>query len=400
MAKRKDNVYDFPGEEYQSSKERIREKLIKRLKARVYTILLLVAIVAIAVISYVMYERSKVYETLSVQRTVPFSPAAGAYIEDFDGTVLMYSKDGAGAMDEKGNLLWNQTYDMQNPMHSMCGDTVAFADYGGATIYVQRKGGDSYEVVTDMPIRKITVSDNGVVAAVLEDVGVTWIYLYDSNGDVISYFRTTMEKSGYPVDLDISPSAELVAVSYYYIDVGETKSSVAFYNFGGVGQNNIDNYVSGYNYKNSLVPMVRFLSNSYSFALSDERISIYEGSQKPTSLVDTFITEDILSVYYDESHIAVITRNNDSSDRYKLTVYSNKGKVITEKEFDFDYSEVVFGNNQYVIYGNTDIYVATMDGRTRLEYKYDKPVRKIIPTSSATKYILVTESSIDTVQMK
>lgn len=394
------NISDFPGKENISPKKWMRQQRIKRLKTRIYTILIVLFLILAVVIAYFTYERTKVYSNLECVNSVAFSTSESASITEFAGSILSYSKDGAQSTDSEGNLLWNQTFDMQNPMSSICGNTVAFADYGGSVIYVQTKDAEGYEINTDMPIRKITVSDKGIVAAILEDVNVTWIYLYDSNGEQIACFRTTMENSGYPVDFDISPSGELVGVSYYYLDIGDVKSSVAFYNFGDVGQNNIDNYVSGYNYKDSLVPIVRFLSNSNVFALSSERLTIYKGAQKPVSNQEIFLSEDVLSVFYDEPYIGVVFRNNDGDSEYRLVVYSADGEKLSEKEFDFDYSAVVFGNGQYALYGNTDVCISTVNGKVKFEKQYGKSVRLMIPTASPTKYVIVTDSSIDTVQMK
>lgn len=394
------NIEDFPGQDGLSPKEKLRKQFFKRLRARIYTVVFIVVVAAAIVISYFTYERTKVYTGTEVLESVVFDVSSGARVESFAGGIMTYSKDGAQAIDSKGNLLWNRTFDMQNPMAEICGKTVAFADYGGSMIYLQTADGESSEIGTDMPIRKIAVSDNGVVAAVLEDVKVTWIYLYNSNGDTIAYFRTTMEKSGYPVNLDITPSGNIVAVSYYSLDIGDIKSSVAFYNFGDVGQNSIDNYVSGYNYKDSLVPIVKFLSNSASFALSAERLAVYEGSEKPVSVKDAFLDKEVLSVFNNNEYIGIILRNGADKEKYLLQIYSAKGNLLEQKAFDFDYSEVVFSNDQYVLYGNTDIYIGTIDGREKLSMEYELPIKLVIPTSSSTKYIIVTESSVDTVQLK
>ena len=394
------NIEDFPGQDGLSPKEKLRKQFFKRLRARIYTVVFIVVVAAAIVISYFTYERTKVYTGTEVLESVVFDVSSGARVESFAGGIMTYSKDGAQAIDSKGNLLWNRTFDMQNPMAEICGKTVAFADYGGSMIYLQTADGESSEIGTDMPIRKIAVSDNGVVAAVLEDVKVTWIYLYNSNGDTIAYFRTTMEKSGYPVNLDITPSGNIVAVSYYSLDIGDIKSSVAFYNFGDVGQNSIDNYVSGYNYKDSLVPIVKFLSNSASFALSAERLAVYEGSEKPVSVKDAFLDKEVLSVFNNNEYIGIILRNGADKEKYLLQIYSSKGNLLEQKAFDFDYSEVVFSNDQYVLYGNTDIYIGTIDGREKLSMEYELPIKLVIPTSSSTKYIIVTESSVDTVQLK
>ena len=193
---------------------------------------------------------------------------------------------------------------------------------------------------------------------------------------------------------------KVLGVSYYHLDIGDIMSSIAFFNFGEVGQNSIDNYVSGYNYQDSLVPLVKFLSDSHSFALSGARLTIFEGSEKPVSLKEIFIDEEVLSVFNDSEHIGIVVRPNDGKNTYKLRIYSDKGILLSEKPFDFDYSGVVFSEGQYVLYGNTDIFVGTVDGREKFSYEYEMPIRLVIPTSSPTKYIIVTESSIDTVQLR
>ena len=395
-----DNIREFPKQEELSSKKKIRQKLLKRIRARIYTILFVVILVGSCVTAYVMYERNKVYDTLTVSESVLFTPASGTKIMEFDGNIMTYSKDGAGATDAKGNLLWNITFDMQNPMVAMGGKTVAFADYGGTRIYVQGSDSKGYEVGTDMQVRNIAVSDNNVVVAVLEDTDVNWIYLYNSNGDIVAKFKTTMEKSGYPVDVCISPSGEVVGVSYYFLDIGNVRSSVAFYNFGDVGQNYIDNLVSAYNYTDSLVPIVRFLSNGYAFSLSSSRLSVFEGAHKPVNLKDTLLSDEVKAVFYDEKYIGVVFANTGSQDKYRLEIYSEKGDPIQTKTFDFDFSNVVFGSDQFTIYGNDRLYVGTMGGKTKLELETDDTLRLVIPTSSPTKFIIVTDNSIKTVIMQ
>ena len=74
----------------------------------------------------------------------------------FDGYLLNYSKDGAGCMDTKGNAVWNQTFEMQNPIVDICQNVVAIGDYNGRTIYVMNTGGPMGNITTNRPIRNIT----------------------------------------------------------------------------------------------------------------------------------------------------------------------------------------------------------------------------------------------------
>ncbi len=394
------NIRRFPGAEEESAGKRINRTIRHRNFSRLYKIFLLLLIIGAMIIAYLIYEKTKVYESVTPISKVARAENAGTTIMEFGGNILTYSKDGAGAVDADGKLLWNQTFDMQSPMVSTCGDTVAFADYGGSTIYLQTAEGFEGSIETNMPIRKITVSSKGYVAAILEDTAVTWIYMYDLNGTEIAYFRTTMEKSGYPVDLDISPSGELIMVSYYYVDINDVQSRVAFFNFGDVGQNNIDNYVSGYNYNDTLVPVVRFLDDDTSYSLSPDRMSIYSGAHKPVSISDMFVNDEILAVFDSKDAIGIIYRNISTENRYKLVIYSDAGKELSSFEFDFDYTGVAFGNGNYILYGDSNIYIATYSGEKKYEGSYEEPIRLVIPTNNASRYVFVTPDYIETVEFK
>ena len=395
-----DNVVKFRSDIEETGLERAKRKVRKHRFARVYRIGIIVLVVAGVLAAYFIYEKTKTFTSYSITNSVDYSLADGAKVVEFDGNILTYSKDGAGAVDSTGKLLWNQTFDMQNPLISMCGDTVAFADYGGSSIYVQTSDGQSATVSTDMPIRKIRTSSSGYVVAVLEDTDVTWIYHYDMNGNENAYFRTTMEKSGYPLDLDISPDGELICVSYYYLDCDDVKSSVAFYDFGSVGQNYIDNYVSGYNYSDIMVPYVKFLDNETAIAVSSERMSVYAGAHKPVSISDMFSSDEILSVYTGADAVAIVYRNSSSEAKYRLEIYDKTGKMTGSREFDFDYSNVTLKNNMVVLYGDRNIYIGSFDGTVKFEGTYEEDIHLIIPTVSIDKYIILTDSTIDTVAFK
>lgn len=395
------NIRRFPGaEDDETAMERIKRKENRRRSTRAKKILIVLAVVIVLVALYIYYSKTKKYESYQVVNSVGRTSTGLSDLVNFDNTIMTYSKDGAGAVDATGKLLWNQTFTMQNPIMSMSGDFVAFADYGGSTIYYQYKSGEAGSVSTSMPIRKIAAASGGYVAAVLEDTDVTWIYMYDLNGTEIAYFRTTIEKSGYPLDIAISPNGELVAVSYYYVDVDDTKSSVAFYNFGDVGQNNIDNYVSGYNYVDTIVPLVKFINNEHSFAISPERLCIYGDSHKPMAKADILLNDEVLSVYNGKDAIAIVLRNNSIDNKYRLELYDLQGRKLSEKEFNFDYTGVSFGNEHVIIYGDLHMYIASYTGRMRYEGNYTEPILLMEPTSSEKKYVIVSDNSIDTLELK
>lgn len=376
----------------------------EKIKSHKFTIfyrgvLVLILIAAIAVVLNIQW-KNKVYTESVVISSIETATQQNAKLLPFAGYILSYSKDGANCIDAKGTAVWNETFEMQNPMIDVCQNVAAIGDYNGRSIYVMNTSGLMGQITTNKPLRDFCVSANGVVAAVLDDADVTLIYLYDTQGQELVHFRTTMQESGYPFSVSISPDGKLVCVSYLFVDSGEMKSSVAFYNFGEVGQNNTDNYVSGYDYLDVVVGYTRFLDAKTAFAVSDDRIMFFAGAQKPVSIAECLLGEDVQKIYYSDNYVGLVFISTDSSNRYRLDVYNKSGQLTSSIDFDIEYSDIVFTQEQIVIYNESECRIYSMSGVQKYGGMFDKAVYTLIPTSTAYKYIVVTADSIDTIEMK
>ena len=256
------------------------------------------AIVLLTVIVVYVSWRDREYSEAEISLDATISNSADSKVISLGGNIVQYSKDGVSCYSSTGQPVWNQTYEMQNPIAHTCNSVIAIGDYNGHNIYVSNTNGAMGVVDTNLPIRDFCVSSQGVVAAVLDGTDVTWIYLYDSEGNTLANFKTTMKDSGYPISISLSPNAELLCVSYLYPEEGALKTSVAFFNFGSVGQNSIDNYASGYDYPGVVVPYVQFINGNTAFALSDDRIMFYAGDQKPVSKSESLMGDEQVRAVY------------------------------------------------------------------------------------------------------
>ena len=363
------------------------------------TILVVILIMAVGGALYVQW-KNKVYTENTVVFSTEVHITQDSTLVPFSGYLLTYSKDGAGCMDIRGNAVWNQTFEMQNPIVDVCQDVEAVGDYNGRTIYVMNTTGVMGSITTNRPVRDFCVASNGVVAAVLDDADTTWIYLYDSQGKELIYFRTTMKDSGYPVKVAISPSGELVCVSYLFVDSGQMKSSVAFYNFGAVGKNNVNNYVSGYDYSNSVVPLVRFLDNGSVFGVSDDRVMFFGGAQKPVSVAEKFLEDDVQGVYYGDEYIGLVFNSTQSDNRYRLDVYHKSGELRQTIEFNINFKDILFHEDQIIIYNESECCIYNSGGAEKYSGNFSRTVLLLIPQSSVRRYMVVTPDSIDTIELK
>ena len=398
------NVRDYLKKKKERQDDRYRVSYREKIKSHKFTIfyrtfLVIVLIVAIILALYIQW-KNKVYTQVAVLSSAEINIVQGSGLLPFSGYLLTYSKDGASCMDVKGNAVWNQTFEMQNPIVDVCQNVVAIGDYNGRNIYIMDTGGVLGSITTNKPMRDFCVSAKGVVAVVLDDTDITWIYLYDASGKELVGFRTTMKDSGYPISVSISPNAQLVCVSYLYVDGGQVKSSVAFYNFGDVGKNSTNNYVSGYDYLDVVVPFTRFLDDRSLFAVSDDRIMFYSGAQKPISVAESLISDNVQSVFYGEEYVGLVYISRESSNRYRLDVYHKSGELRQSIEFDIEYSDILFHDDQIIIYNESECAIYNSSGMEKYSGRFDKSVLELIPQSNAYRYMLVTPDSVDSVELQ
>lgn len=376
-----------------------KEKIHKHKLFTLYRVLLVVVAVLVIVVLVAIQYKNRVYDGYEVIDTYEKEEIKGIVEVPLSNTVLTYSKDGAHCTDAKGNVLWNQTYEMQSPMLSVCEDVVALADYNGGTIYIYNTAGKMGTVNTTMPIRHMTVAANGVVAAVLDEGDTTWVVVFNTEGDKLVDFKKTMKNSGYPISVSLSSNGLLCAISYMYVDMGEIKSSIAFYNFGEVGKNQADNLVCGYEFVDCIIPCVQFIGTRNAFAVGDDRVVFFAGIQKPENIATVLVSEEIRAVYYNKEYVGLVFANERGSG-YRLDVYNTSGEKVISKEFDMEYINILFDNKNFLIYNETEVYLGTMDGIEKYRGNFDKAITTIIPTGTSYRYTLVTKDSIDTIRMR
>lgn len=379
-----------------------KEKIVLYKLASVYRVLLILALLATVIILMAMRYKQQVYVDYDIISSIKRETSSGAADVRLGSAVLTYSKDGAHCMDAKGSVNWNQTFEIQNAKLAVSGATVAIGNYNGRNIYIADSDKLVGEITTTMPIRDIAVSENGTVTAVLSDTDVTWVNTYTSQGKLDREGRTHMDDSGYPISLSLSPNGQLLCVSYVYVDAGVLRTRVVFYDFSLVGSNVSDSFASAWNYTDMLIPEVRFVSNDKAFAVGDKMLIIYSGSHKPSPEAGHQLDEEVQSVFYSDRYIGLVFYSDNMENRYRIDVYDTANADSKPKSFYFDlnYTDIFFEKNDFVIYNETECLIMTLEGKEKFHGFFPKMVRLMLPAGGSYKYLLVTDTSLDTIQLK
>lgn len=377
-----------------------KEKLARHRLSVVYRIVIAVLLVAGVVGFFIIQMRNRLFEQWKEEFSGEFSQNSEATLETLGENALFYSHDGAYCVNRKGETVWNQTFEMQEPIIDIRDSEMAIGDYNGHTIYVMSADSIVGTIDTGKPIKSLAVSGQGIVAAVLDDSdNVTWIYLYAPDGSAIAYFKTTMGQSGYPLKTAISDNGELVAISYLYMDSLSMKTSVAFYNFGPVGRNEIDNFVSSYDYTDAITPFVRFLGNGNAVALGDSRLSFYAGDQKPISVAEVLLDGVVKSVYWGGDYVALVYNDTSGQSNYKIDIYNKEGELCDTIYESIALTDIAIKGDKIIIYNSQECRYRTIGGNDNFSGEFPEPITKLIPLEKNHQFMVLTGSEIKVLKL-
>ncbi|MCI8694842.1 MAG: hypothetical protein HFH91_19450 [Lachnospiraceae bacterium] len=398
-----DIKYYLKEKEKRERKQRgYKKKIVRHKLTAWYRVLLILFLLAAVIVFMAVRYKNHIYMDYDTLSSIKRETVTGARDVRLGDAVLTYSKDGAHCTDIKGEVSWNQTFEIQNAKLAVCGNTVAIGNYNGRNIYIADSEKLLGEINTTMPIRDIAVALDGTVTAVLADTDVTWVNTYNSQGKQQREGRTHMDDSGYPMALSLSPNGQMLCVSYVYVDAGVLRTRVVFYDFSQVGSNVSDSLATVWDYTDMLIPEVRFVSNDKAFAVGDNMLVIYSGNHKPSPEAGHQYDGEVQSVFYSDRYIGLVFHSDDNENRYRMDVYDTANATSKPKKFyfNFNYTDIFFEKNSFVIYNETECQIMTMDGVEKFHGNFTKMVRLMLPAGGGYKYLLVTDTSLDTIQLK
>ncbi|MCR5847289.1 MAG: DUF5711 family protein [Lachnospiraceae bacterium] len=343
---------------------------------------------------------NKAYTTMTEISSTEFFISTGSKAERFGNNFIVYNSDGIKCVNYKGEQIWNEAFDMQKPLVDVTDGFVAVADYDHGSIYMMDEKSVIGQIETGMPIRKFKAAGSGYVMAVLDNSDNTPIYVYNTSGEEMLYFNTTMKGFGYPVEIAISDNGILGAVSYLNVDKGTFYSSLGFYNFGEVGQNYQDSLMSSYKYQGALVPEIHFAGNNKAVAVADNRLMFFSGDQMPQSTGDILISDKILSVYEDGKYVVLFFNSDEGEHKFKAEIYDYDARLKDKTYFDIEPTDVFFDDNRMVLYNNNELLIHIIGGKDKFTGNFEDAVLTLIPTSNPKRFIEVTPDAIKTIEFK
>ena len=397
---------DFRREEEVDEDEQAEWRSRNRMDGRLPKIVAVIVVIIILAGIYMIFA-GRGYNGYEVVEETGVKNASMLDYAPYQNSLLKFSKDGATYVDEKGKAVWNETFAMKMPTADVSGEYAAIADMNGNDVYIFNTQGKVSNTTMPYKICDIAVASQGEFAVILEDEKVNYINIYDKNGEQISEIQTTIDKSGYPMDMDLSSDGTKLFSTYLYLDGVDVKNGLAAYNFGPVGVNeNADRLMGGYQLEDTLVPKVEFLDNNTICAFGDNQIILYSMREKPSEKARIALKSEVQSVIYNDKYVGIVisneeeTKKNEEKAPYVLELYNTNGRKVMTQKIDFSYENVRMTKDEIVFTGGTECRIYTVKGKLKFSYTFSKNVVDMVPTGYSSRYIVLYDSGSEVVRLK
>lgn len=387
-------VGDTDMEEYNRKIKEHRRKVLRRT-------VIVTAVILLVLTGLGLYMALRHYENYDIMSTAERSDTDATHFTEFQGNILKYSNDGALYTDTYNERIWNQTYEMAKPTIDMCEDYLVIYDKKGTQIYIMTSQGLVSNIETTMTIEQVSIAAQGTVAVLMGDQSNSYLVVYDKNGKELVNGAIYGEDGGYPIAIALSNDAIKLAVSMLDINDGNVKTTIAFYNFGSVGENEIDRIVSANSFSDMVIPQLDFVSDDRMVAYGDSEIVIFEGTQKPKLAQEIPLTGEAKSIFNNNKYVGVVYSNNDEKLTHHVAVYDMHGFTVMEKDFSQEYTEIGFlSNNEVCILNEHSCDIYTVRGIYKFHYDFDEELYKVISGGTGLNYTIILENSTEKVRLK
>ena len=371
-----------------------KEKRKLKMNLMQWTIVAGVLILAVVLV-YALVKNNKVASSYEVVTSMSRGDDTSVYYCMMRKGMVKYSKDGVAMTNKSGSVLWNQTYEMASPTMTSAGDYVAVGDIGANTIYIFNEYGQLGRVSTDVPIQEIQISEQGVVAAVLSDTSSNYINLYDKQGNSLGSIKASLENTGYPLAIALSPDASKLAVSYLIVKSGSMQSRIVAYDFSDVeGDHLLDTQEL-----EGLYPKAAFLDSREVVLFGEKGFVLYQADSKKIETQENFESE-INSVFCTNQKLGFIFKNEDDNGKYRMEIYNKAGKKSSTYYFDLDYSGMTADDDEVILYNDEEMLIYQMGGRVRFRGTFNTAVTGVMPSWEDGLYWLIDDQSLREIRIR
>ncbi len=369
---------------------RIRRKQRRsRMRRRIFVILLLV--LAAAVVYVISNSRSGYYSYKDAAKT---EENTGVVYESFAEGFLKYSSSGIEYQKKFGVSEWNKALSLKSPFLETSDSYAVLGEKGGNILYLFKESGEAGEITLQYPVTRAVIADNGILVAILQDTDRNFIKVYDEKGNTVADVRATIDETGYPVSVAISPNGTKLAISYFTLNGLQAKTSVEFCDLSAqLSQGEDVKFVGSFDYESELIPKITFFNDTLLAAVSNQNIHYYNIENEPSEFNTIQCESEIQSVFGDSRYLGVVFDNSSKTgeSKYRICLYDKKGSLkLDKKNLDMEYEEIAIWNRQIIAVKDNYLTILKTNGKLIFQEELEGgKIEAIFPSGGWRSYRVI-----------
>lgn len=319
----------------------------------------------------------------------------------FGNMIIRYGNEGATCIASDSSTVWDEPYEMENPIISVRNVYAAVGDQKGKTIIVFNREGFCQKISTDLPIQKIDVSDTGSVAVLMQDEGsISYLALYSLSGKKTAEGTLHFGNSGYPLALALSEDGENLALSVLDIKDGRSKSTINFYNFNQTPEEGKDNQVASFSYDDTVIPEINYGDGTKLVAFGDDKVICFQGARDPQEKNVLELEGTVRSVVHDGDWFGLLYDQGEDGKGNTLILYDYDGDAKRHYSIDGMYTSVGFlGNGEVYLIQDKNLAIYRKFGRAKFIGSGDTPFYTVMSEGNGMRYVFVREGKTEQVRL-
>ncbi len=382
---------------YEELDEQIREHRKSVLKKGLQVIVLIAALFVIVELIYALQS----FDDYEVRNEIERKSSGSTQYQKFGDCILEYSNDGISCISRSQDIIWNQSFEMAAPKVQICGNYLVVYDSAGTKLFILTKKGLEKSLEMTSPIQTVCIAEQGTIAVLMKENHESQVKLFDKKGKELANGKFYGDKGGFPIDIALSHDGTKLAVDMVDVTKGQVSTTISFYNFGSVGQSEVDNIVGTYTFDGLLIPNIDYVSNSRMIGVGTGKMLVFDGTQKPELTREIDIEEEVLSFFHNEKYVGIVYDNVEVENSWHIKVMDMRGKTIMEHDTSIPYDTVEFLSSGEVCVRNvTQCELFTIHSIRKFSYEFDKELHKVIATDGGQDYTFIFRDTIEEVKLK
>jgi hypothetical protein len=313
--------------------------------------------------------------------------------EAFDDGIIRYNREGVMFLNQRNREQWIQPAQFNNPVFVSSERAFAIFDQGGNGIQVFNSRGLIGEFETSFPIERLSVSNQGIVSAILRNDYAPLIMTFDAVGNLLVEKQVPLATMGYPTALALSRDGTGMAVGYLSINGGRINSTVVHYNFSNVPFASPDFIVNQEVFEDKVIVDLFFTEDNLSVAITDTSFIIFEDTLSPRIREHVYIDEEIISVFYTNEYIGYVSLNQERVG-YELRLYDTYGIKVMSREFTGEYSNIRMIGNDIFMFDGFGICIISRQGVIRFQGNLEVNPLLVMPAFGVNRFYVMSDTDL------